>query len=186
MATNSPIDHAVQVATIFTSATTVGLSLGFSLWAIPRILESPVPLMLRQWAKMFNFGKAVMVPIVLVSSISYYYLAYKAWPTRSVSSKANAYLLAGTLCIAFIPFTLLLIEPTNKALFAKLAESDGMLGAAAGTDSEFEVFKQAGGAQFGAKWQDSAKQLVDYWGTINLGRALLVGVASVAALAVSI
>jgi hypothetical protein len=185
MASKASIVQAVQIATIFTSATSTGLSLGFSLWAIPRLLESPVPLMLRQWSKMFIFGKQVMPPLALLSGVGFFYLAYNSWSLRSVSSKPSLYLVAGSLCVAFIPFTLILIEPTNQQLFAKLAESDKMLGSAAGTDTEFEMFKNAGGAQFGAKWQNSAKQLVDYWGTINVGRAGLLAVASVLALIAS-
>ncbi len=40
-----------------------GISLGFSSFTVPRLMESPTPLMLRQWKKMYFYLSVLDFPL---------------------------------------------------------------------------------------------------------------------------
>jgi hypothetical protein len=55
-----------QTLGLGTSLMLAGSTLTTSIYLIPRLLESPTPLMLRQWDGMFQQGKRTAPPIAVV------------------------------------------------------------------------------------------------------------------------
>ncbi|TVY49368.1 hypothetical protein LCER1_G007911, partial [Lachnellula cervina] len=98
-----------------------GSSISFSLVALPRILESPTPLLIQQWKNLFNAGKLWMPPFALLSSSLLFYLASQA-RSRSPSSASVApdrfwgYVGAGVLALSIVPYTVLFMSGTNARL----------------------------------------------------------------------
>merc|ERR1711939_833831 len=141
------------------------MTLSTSLTTVPRLLESPPTLLLQQWGHMYDRGRKTGPPIALLSSTTFFYLAYKAhvsplssFPLSSSStSSTTPYILAGLLSISIIPYTFAILMPTNKQLLGKVEVSG---------EDEVEM-REA---------ERSAHQLVDWRGVLNLGRGgLLVG-----------
>merc|ERR1711939_611610 len=148
-----------QTLGITSSLILSGMTLSTSLTTVPRLLESPPTLLLQQWGHMYDRGRKTGPPIALLSSTTFFYLAYKAHvsPLSSFplsSSSTSPYILAGLLSISIIPYTFAILMPTNKQLLRKVE----VLG-----EDEVEM-REA---------ERSAHQLVDWWGVLNLGRGVL-------------
>jgi hypothetical protein len=114
---------------------------------------------------------------MILSGLFFYALAYL------VPAKTKLYAVAGTLCALTTPWTRLLVFPLNDRLLKKVEDTKagGVLalgkgieiGIGIGIDEEAILEEQGEGA--GA--EPSSKQLVDIWGTLNVGRggALFLG-----------
>lgn len=113
---------------------------------------------------MFQSGKKQGPPLAAVAASSYWYLAWNAYKTSnststlggSSSNKVAAYIIAGALAIGIVPYTLVFINGTNGKLLKKVEETRG--------EKITEVTVQ----------DEGARQLVDWWGMLNLGRGMLV------------
>ena len=81
--------------------------------------------------------------------------------------------LATLLLPSIVPFTLLVLGPTNDKLMAKKDE----LANASLRDKHVEQFAKEG---------ETVKELMDKWASLNLARALLVGVGAVCAVAAGV
>jgi hypothetical protein len=157
-----------QTIGLTTTAAAAGLSFSASAWVVPRILESPSPLLLRQWKHAFEAGKATMPPLSAVCTLCFGYLAYKARNLPdALSYKWKMYVVSGLLTIGIVPWTIVVMAPTNKKLLDKAEETSSL----AIDDKIVEV--GLGG--------ESAHQLVDKWATLNLGRSIMLAVAAVLA-----
>jgi Domain of unknown function (DUF1772) len=163
-----PLRIAQMVGLTATSAI-AGASFAVSAYVVPRILESPSPLLLRQWKHLFESGKATIPPLSLITSIAIGYLAYEAKGNpNALPHQWKLYLISGILNLGIVPYTLVVMLPTNNKLLAKAEETSSLKA----DDKLVEV--GLGG--------ESAHQLVDRWATLNLGRTiLLVAAASLAA-----
>jgi Anthrone oxygenase len=167
MPTDAPIViRLAQTLGITSSLLLGGISLGFSAFTVPRLLESPTPLMLRQWKKMYIAGRNFAIPCAFLSSLSFFYLAYSTHSSNpfSGSGDAVAYAVAGALSIGIIPVTLVVLLPTNNKLERKEEEVRGL-------EKEDEVVEGLG--------EETAHVLVDRWATLNLWRVGMVITASV-------
>ncbi|KAH8899324.1 DUF1772-domain-containing protein [Thozetella sp. PMI_491] len=154
--------RAAQAVGVFTSSFVSGASLGLSVFVIPRLLELPSPLMLRQWERTFSQGRRLIPAVGQTAALSYFYLAYRFGLHRGITGRL--YLLAGALSFSIIPYTLILVMPTNRRLLKKAKDAKQL----AITEELVEV---------GAR-EESAKYLVDQWGLHNLGRAALLMASS--------
>jgi hypothetical protein len=118
---------------------------------------------------MFIAGKHAAIPGALLSSVSYFYLAYNALSSSNPFAGNGAgysYLASGVLSVGIIPFTFAVLMPTNNKLEAK-EEETRMLEK---TDEVVEI---------GLAGRETAKVLVDRWGVLNLGRVGMLVTASV-------
>jgi hypothetical protein len=152
------LTQAMSVAVLTTAS---GLNLGLSFFLMPRLLESPTPLMLRQWGNMFKVSSKVLPPALMVPGFVNAYLAYK------LPGKARLYWFAAALALSIGPFTWTFILPINKKLLAKV-EDVKTLDMAIG-----DVL----GEEMGAK-EETGHALIDQWGFLNLYRgsaALIAG-----------
>jgi hypothetical protein len=170
MPTENPIPIRIaQVLGITTSALLAGNTLSLSFFTIPRLLESPTPLMLRQWKTMFLAGKVVSQPATALAALSYFYLSYDSHSSSSspfVSNSASiSYAVAGLLSIGIIAYTFGIQMPTNIKLLKKVDETSAL----EKSDTVVEV----------GLGEETAHKLVDNWGLLNLGRGVMLTASAV-------
>lgn len=163
----SPLPIRVaQTIGLTTASTIAGVSFAISALLVPRILESPTPLLLQQWKHSFVAGKKSLPPLAGLSSASFFYLAYKAHGTPTMlPRKWQLYLASGLLAVGIVPYTLLIMAPTNNKLLAKAEETSGL-----GIEDKIVEIGLGG---------ETAHKLVDDWATLNVGRAFMLGLAAV-------
>jgi hypothetical protein len=161
MASESRNIRILHASTVLLSTTLCGLNLGLSTFVIPRLLEAPSPLMLRQWNNMYQRTSRFFPPPVLSSAASYWFIAYTL---RNVPFKSRLLVLAGAFCFTLGPWTKLVMTSINNKLFKKVEDTRDMgIMAVAMTKEE----------------EESAKYLVDQWGLYNLGRTVGIGLGSI-------
>jgi len=151
---------------ITASAFLTGYMSGCTILTIGPLLQSPTPLILRQWQALYDKGKATAPVIATVAALAHSYSAYSTSARPSAAWKL--YTLAAALTFGIAPYTLTVMKNVNGKLAAKNKETAEL----SATDDVVEV--GLGG--------ESAKALVDWWGTLNLIRAsgpLLGAVAAV-------
>ena len=105
--------------------------------------------MLQQWRALFTRGASIGIPTGILTALSLAYAAYarqQSDPEESTAWKGLAF--AAAMAIGIIPFTLLVLNPTNKRL---IAAGEGRL----------------------AIGDTEAKELVGKWARLNLGRTVL-------------
>lgn len=161
MADTSGHIRLTQATSIALLTTASGLNLGLSFFVIPRLLESPTPLMLRQWANMYSVTSKLLPPVFILSGFVDGYHGYK------LPGKARLYWSAAALAWSVVPFTWAFLLPINKKLLAKV-EDVKMLDMAVG-----DVL----GEEMGAK-EETGHALIDKWGVLNVyrgGAAFVVG-----------
>lgn len=161
--TPTPIRLA-QATAILLSSSLAGVSLALSSFLIPRLLDLPTPLMLVQWRATFHQGSKTMPPAAAATAALYFYLA----AAHRRGPKGVWYLAAGVLSFGIVPYTVAFMMGTNRMLEARAerAERAGVL-----EEVVEEVVEEAEGV--------GSKFLVDRWGVLNLGRAVMVGVGAV-------
>ncbi|MCJ1298268.1 hypothetical protein MMC08_001057 [Hypocenomyce scalaris] len=110
---------------------------------------------------MFLRGKSAAPPVAAISSVAYGYLAIKLHnaPLSTEHPRGELYALAAALTLCIIPYTLLVMKNVNAKLMAK---AEGMKN----LDVKDEV------TEVGLPKGESAKELLDWWGVVNLGRGV--------------
>jgi len=168
--TDSPTPIRIaQVLGITGTAALAGVSFSVSGLVIPRILESPTPLLLRQWQHLYDTAKMIVPPLAVVCGSSFLFVAYDAHQRTAtvVPHQWKAYVASALLTLGIVPYTLLVIMPINRRLWQKVKDMRHL----AATDTVFEA----------TVGDETAHALVDKWATVNVGRATLLGVAAVTA-----
>ena len=167
--------RVAQTASIVLSAAAAGGNLGLSTNLIPRLLESPAELMLRQWQHMFDSSKIMYPGMAVAASLAHGYIYMSARRTLGAAASKLPLLAAG-LSLAIVPYTVVVLFPTNRELIKRAA--------AAEASSKVSKAERAAGAgvNYTAQEEAAAKQLVDRWGVLNLGRSALLAAASIAGL----
>jgi hypothetical protein len=132
--------------------------LAISYVTIPSLLLAPGSLGVRQWQKTFNQGKAAAPPIAMLSSAAFAYLAYKLSKTLN-QTKGELYGLAALSTLSIMPYTLVVMRGVNGKLLNKANDLKAM--------SLDDIATNLNDSE------ESAKELIDWWGTLNFGRGLL-------------
>ncbi|EDU39623.1 DUF1772-domain-containing protein [Pyrenophora tritici-repentis] len=147
-----------QTVGITTSLFLLGGNAVLSLVAIPAAMQAPAALAVKQWHTIFTRGGAIGRPLAIISAIATGYLAYKQDP-KSTPFRLN---VAATILLpSIVPFTLLVLGPTNNKLIAKKDEF-----AAAHAKGKAIKANTADG--------ETVHELMDKWATLNAARAVLV------------
>ncbi|KAK9418513.1 hypothetical protein SUNI508_08001 [Seiridium unicorne] len=157
-----------QATSIALLTTASGLNLGLSFFVVPRLLESPTALMLRQWGNMYKVTSKTLAPALMLPVALNAYLAY------SLPGKSRIYGFVAALAFSILPYTYALLMPINRKLLSKVEEVKA-LGAGVG-----DVL----GGEMGTR-EDSGHALIDNWGLYNLyrgGAALVAGGVSLYAI----
>ena len=121
--------------------------------------------MIRQWQKSFDTGKIVHPALALLSSFAYGYLAYKFQGTLRQTA-AEMYGVCIVANLAIWPWTIFVMMPTNKKLFKRYDESKSL------GENEMKT-------EVGMPKEDSTKELIGWWSTMNIIRGCLPLVAAV-------
>ncbi|KUI57085.1 Noranthrone monooxygenase [Cytospora mali] len=116
-------------ASILGSAWNSGGQAMMSILAIPGLLSATSPvssqLLAQQWAGIYNRGKVLGPQTAVISLLGYGYLMYDR--SSRLNSGWGDYLCAMGLTIGIVPFTLIIMDPTNQALL-RVAEGSSSLG----------------------------------------------------------
>lgn len=137
---------------------TAGSTFSISFLSVPSLLLAPSPLLAQQWQLIFDRGKIINPAIVLVSVITYGFLSYRLYGGLN-HPKAEMYALSAIFSLGMVPWTQLVMWPTNVALFRKYDERKNL-----GVDEK--------ATEVGLAKGESTKELVDTWATLNVVRGL--------------
>ncbi|KAK4451696.1 hypothetical protein QBC34DRAFT_51577 [Podospora aff. communis PSN243] len=102
-----------RLTTLLLSPALFTTSLAYSTLLTPRLLESPIPLMLTQWRASYHQGRKSMPPPALAAAASYIYLATRPGLARS---KMYCYVAAAVLTVGIIPYTVAVMGRVNRML----------------------------------------------------------------------
>ncbi|KAI9759499.1 MAG: hypothetical protein M1835_000359 [Candelina submexicana] len=158
MAENFTPIRVAQTVGITANAFLAGNLMTMSFYAVPTLLLAPTPLLLRQWRKMWNLGKRSNPPIAAIGLLSNAYLAYKQYnaPLSTNHPRGEMYAIAAFLSAWLVLYTPAFMSTTNGQL---LEAAEDMEGFDVGEEVEAQGKKE------------SARQLIDKWGVLNLGRS---------------
>ncbi|KAF2757988.1 hypothetical protein EJ05DRAFT_510840 [Pseudovirgaria hyperparasitica] len=156
----------VQCIGITSAAYLLGQVVTLSTCAIPAILQAPAPLAARQWVTMFVRARALGIAVTAIPVVAFSWLA---WKDGLQPRNFKLYLTAALMHFLVFPYTMLVILPTNNKLEEK-----------AQTMSDNEVEPSA--AEAGIQKEETVHALVDKWGLVAIGRAVLAGVGTVCGL----
>ena len=154
-----------QAVGLTTSSALAGSTFTISAMLVPRLLESPSPLLLKQWRHTFDVGRVSMPPLASICTLCFGYLAYEARRAPNATPRLwQMYTASATLCIGIIPYTLTAMASTNNKLANKAEETSAL-------KAEDKIVEIGLGGE-------SAHQLLDKWATLNLGRAIMLATAA--------
>lgn len=142
-----------------------GSILSLSYASVACFLLAPSPILVRQWNRAYEDGKIINPSICALSVLSYSFLSYRLYGTLN-HPKAEIYALSALFTLAIAPYTVLAMQPTNKKLKGKLDEMKGL-----------DIGEKA--TEIGLAKGESAKELLDWWATLNFGRGLFPLVGSI-------
>ncbi|TVY55856.1 Anthrone oxygenase encC [Lachnellula cervina] len=115
MTTQQPLSFRIaQTVGLTATGLLAGISLSFTLVSVPRLLESPAPLLLKQWTNLYNEGKVTVPPLTIVASTMWAYLAYGASKARREFGRGE---VLGSAF--FVPYTVLVMKNTNAKLLGR-------------------------------------------------------------------
>ncbi|GKZ63366.1 hypothetical protein AnigIFM60653_007614 [Aspergillus niger] len=104
-----------------------------SLIAVPALAnardEKSVPpgTVVKLWNKIYDAGKSQNPPVAATTAAAFLYLAWSVHPRSPTTyNLAGLYTAAAVLTVSIVPYTILMMRPTNNALI-KLAKSRGEL-----------------------------------------------------------
>ncbi|RKF80235.1 putative duf1772 family protein [Golovinomyces cichoracearum] len=104
--------RVAQAVGVFGTLYSAGSSVGIIQYVIPAIRKSPTPLLLSQWSDTYRRGALTIPPTTILTSSA---LAYVSYHFRS-TSECKMWGLASAMAIAIVPFTFIVVFPTNKIL----------------------------------------------------------------------
>lgn len=90
--------------------------MSLSLFAVPVFLDTTTesPQLFFQWVRMYHYGHMAL-PTMAVSTFLLY--SYTAIKKRSAKQPWRRWLIAGVTTLTMVPFTWLVMVPTNNELF---------------------------------------------------------------------
>ncbi|OCK80119.1 DUF1772-domain-containing protein [Lepidopterella palustris CBS 459.81] len=160
---STPI-RVAQVVGLTCSAALAGYIGGFSIGTVPSLKFAPAHAIAKQWQTAYEIGKSTAPFVALTAGLTWSYLATQG--SMSTASKqpllfnSNAFALysaSAVLVTAIVPFTLIVMKPTNDKLHAKADASE---------ESKAET-------------DETVDELMNKWYWLNVVRASLPGVGAV-------
>lgn len=111
------------------------------------------------WHHIYNKGKTTLPPIAACAALAFFYAAYN-FPNpvalQEIENTRNSLAIAGLLTVSIVPYTLLIMKPTNDALHAK---------SRAVTERSKNGFETI--------LDDATKELIRNWNVLNFVRGAL-------------
>lgn len=130
------------------------VSYGFA----PALQHASDSVLARQWRTIYDKGVIATPFISLLSSSSFCVLSYKLFMTLN-HPKSELYAVAALATISILPYTLVIMAPTNKKLINLATESE-LLGA----DDKFVASS--------ISQPETVRELAARWTMLNYGRGL--------------
>ena len=133
--------------------------------------------MVQQWRVVYERGKVTAPPLAGFALANFLYLSYRHYHAVLPSPRPTwpLYLVAGLSALAIVPYTLVVMRDVNARLTGHSNEAGFAATAASTDDKEREpaaaTDPQTAGSDVSIS-DTSAKQLVDSWGMLNLGRSV--------------
>ncbi|KAJ3730550.1 hypothetical protein C8R42DRAFT_10801 [Lentinula raphanica] len=132
MAYTLPLPSAARIAIgvgLTGSAWCSGAIIACSILVVPSLIDRELPLAAAAhassiWHHVFNRGKSNLPPSAITSAAAFAYAAYtipNPLQLEVIQRSRNLLGVAAALTVAIVPFTLLVMKPTNDALHAKAA-----------------------------------------------------------------
>ncbi|OIW25638.1 DUF1772-domain-containing protein [Coniochaeta ligniaria NRRL 30616] len=148
---------AAHRVALVTGSLLSGAMLSLSLIAVPVLLDTTTqaPQLLHQWVRMYHYGHQVLPTMAVGTSLLYAYTAVgaqKKQQPRKNMSQWRILTLAALATVGMVPFTWLVMVPTNNQLFR--------LQLASKTDVNILTF-------------EAARALVVSWSWMHLTRSLM-------------
>ncbi|KAF2994356.1 hypothetical protein E8E13_000980 [Curvularia kusanoi] len=156
-----------QAIGITASGYMLGQNASLSLAALPALMQAPSPLLARQWWTLLNASGNIARPLGLISGLALTYATYHTHPRGGLAFRLN--LVATLVLQAVIPITLVWLLPLNKKIEERMGELNRVDPKALEVRGEREVLGIQGEGE-------STHALVDWWGVLNLGRAVPIAV----------
>ncbi|KAI0595127.1 hypothetical protein F4775DRAFT_595616 [Biscogniauxia sp. FL1348] len=105
-----------QATAVITGSFLSGAMMSLSLMAVPVLLDSTTqaPQLFHQWTRMYHYGHQVL-PTMAVGTLLLH--GYTALRRRAAKRSWGIFLLAGIITVSMLPFTWLVMVPTNNELF---------------------------------------------------------------------
>lgn len=124
--------------------------IGLSLMTIPLFLDTNTQSahMLTQWVRLYHYGHLLLPSMAIATSLIH---GYTATGKRASGQPWIVYAVAGAVTVSMVPFTLLVMAPTNNTLFR--LEDESRFGVAVTT-------------------LDHVRELVGRWGRMHLVRSM--------------
>ncbi|KAI1401772.1 hypothetical protein F4819DRAFT_457152 [Hypoxylon fuscum] len=161
MSNPPPSIRALQATSIALLTSTAGLSASLSFFVIPRLLESPTPVLIRQFGRMLSSAHQLLPLPLVLPGVLHAYLAYQ------LPDKARWYAAAAALTFSTLPWTRAVMMPVNRKMEAKAQAVSAMDASAADVLVE----------EITASREETAHALADAWATRNLYRPAVAFVA---------
>ncbi|KAI2628097.1 DUF1772-domain-containing protein [Hypomontagnella submonticulosa] len=111
-----PSIRVLQASSIAVLTTTAGLSASLSVFVIPRLMESPTPLLVGQFMRAVTTAHRTLPIPLLAPGLVHAWLAYR------LPEKARAYALAAALTFSTLPWTRAVMMPLNRAMERRIME----------------------------------------------------------------
>ncbi|KAK4233723.1 hypothetical protein C8A03DRAFT_38554 [Achaetomium macrosporum] len=143
----------VQALTLVTGSFLSGAMTSLSLIAVPVFLDTTTEapqLLLQQWTRMYHYGHVMLPTMAVGTSALHLYVAARK---RGARKPWRLFALAGVATALMVPFTWIVMAPTNGELF-RLAELSRV------------------GGETGSRDLANARNLVMSWAWMHLGRSL--------------
>ncbi|KAF2017040.1 DUF1772-domain-containing protein [Aaosphaeria arxii CBS 175.79] len=102
-----------------------GCMMSLSLMAVPVLLDTTTesPQLFHQWTRMYHYGHQVLPCMAVGTFVLYQYAAFKR--SRAPKPKPwRKFALAGAITLSLVPFTWIVMVPTNNELFRLQALGD--------------------------------------------------------------
>ncbi|KAF3484085.1 uncharacterized protein GIQ15_03409 [Arthroderma uncinatum] len=183
--------RTAQVIGLTTSGMIAGSILTYSTTLIPTITlptgsgpatydsnhkpGTPISHIATQWRHAYSIGKSSMPLCAIGAGTAYAYLAYvfrQETTLRAADVRtSNWYLLASGLVMSIIPYTLMVMSPTNKSLLARAEVTDAE--AMTGVAKAKEAASKASGDSKATREDVEVLNWLKGWAELNVVRALL-------------
>ncbi|ORX99966.1 hypothetical protein BCR34DRAFT_494993 [Clohesyomyces aquaticus] len=156
---NGSAPLGIPVAAIITGSFLSGAMLSISLITVPLLLDTNTSSahMVVQWVRLYHYGHILLPSLSVTTCLFYIYTARSKQNSSSIAHQLfwNRYTRAGLVTVLMIPFTLMVMVPTNNTLF-RLNEQ----------------MKASGGGGDGIANLESVQDLVRVWTKMHIGRSL--------------
>ncbi|KAM0794048.1 hypothetical protein BDR22DRAFT_883676 [Usnea florida] len=150
MAKEQSYPIGVQACAVVAGSFLSGKMMGLSLMTVPVLLDTNTQPthMVQQWVRLYHYGHLLSPALAIATCLIY---AHAATRKRASGRQWTLSAAAGAVTVGMIPFTWIVMVPTNNALFG---------------------LNEGGGVRVAGVGLGEVQELVGRWGRLHLVRSL--------------